>query len=436
MSMPRLTRLIVLLLLAAAPLSAQNDEGAVFAPFVSRLRLAINDPQVRITWEPAPGDVAGYYIYRSDQEITTDTLSQAELVAQVDQDATGYIDVPLVRGSYHYAVLVEAANGTPIRFVIPGRNASFRPVEVTELASDLERSATIGGIEASIADARTVELRMVADRGGRTVALYRSTSPVETADDLMDATLFREVSSETRVIEDFPVPGVTYYYAAADTAQVLADAVELAPGQNATTEPITLPVEVAITDDGRAAPTRTAPPATGSTTPEPLPFFEPITSVVRALPLPFLQLQTRLTSNERLNDPRLAIGELRPVSAQTDAAIATLLDRTSAPNDTTGPMVLDVDTLANPTGAEYTLRTILEGPFERLAWESALQQINNFFTLPLTEDLRARAHFYRAQLYYRLGNQGDALLEFLLSRDIYYVESEAWIGHILNESSR
>lgn len=443
MKMTRLVRLSMILMLTAATLPAQSGEDAVFAPFVSRLRLAINDPQVRITWEPAPGEVTGYFIYRSDSEITTATLDEAELVARVDPATDGYVDIPLELGTYHYAVLVEAQDGAPVRFVIPGRNASFRPIEITQIATDLERSAGIESLEAVVTDARTVELRLNADRGGRTLALYRSTRPIQTPEDLLDATLFREITSETRTVEDFPVPGVAYYYAAADTAQILAKAVELAVGRNATEQPVSLPLERPTGQGQQAVSTERVEPGAGANPGEPVgaagsePLFQPIRSVVRAFPLPFLQLQTRLASDERLDQPRTGVGERRPASGRSEAAIASIVSRaTVSAAMPTGPPILGVDTVGQATGAEYTLQTILTGPFERMAWEEALQQINNFFSLPLTADLRARAHYYRAQLYYHLGEERNALLEFLLARDLYYVESEAWIRHILGDGTQ
>jgi hypothetical protein len=420
--------LFLLMVTLSTALSAQQSEGGVFAPFVSRLRLAINDPQVRITWDPAPGVVSSYLVYRSQEEITTETLDQAELIGQVSAETGSYLDIPLERGSYHYAVLVEAADGRPIRFVIPGRNASIRPVEVAELASELERSAVIRAIEATVADARTVELTISADRGGRTLALYRSTTPILSINDLRTATLFREVASELRSAEDFPVPGVQYYYAAVDTARILAEEVELEAGRNTTAAPVLLPLTVAAADDASTA----APARTENTQPGESPAFEPISTAVRALPLPFLQLQTRLSTDEQLRNPRFFLGDRVRVGRETEGAIRTLLDLSTAQSAVpTGPRLLEIDTIENPSGANYTLQTILQGPFARMAWEEALIQLNNFLSLPLTEELRARAHYYRAQLYYQLHDSRQALLEFLLARDRYYPESEAWIGHIL-----
>jgi hypothetical protein len=417
---------LVLLVSIGVGLAAQGGESEpAFAPFVSRFRLAIADPQVLITWEPAPGTVDGYAIYRDSEEITTERLDEAELVDAVGPDAESYVDIPPEPGSYHYAVVVLTASGAPIRFVIPGRNASFRPVEITETATDLQRSADIERFSAEIEDPRTIAISLSSDKPGRTIAVYRSTRPITTFESLADATLFREVTSQTREVLDFPVPGVEYYYAAVDTARILAGEVAFEPGVNATGEAISLPLDdaptVTVETEDEQDPEEIEDLTTAAARP-----------VVRAMPLPFLQLQNRLTSETALEDPRLGLSERRDVSDATLASVERLLeDVTVGSVPPPGPAILPEDTAPEPTGAEYTLRTILDGPFARLAWEEALDQLERFFDLPLNPELEARAHYYRAQLKHYLGQRQSAILEFLLARDRYYVETEQWIAHIL-----
>ncbi|MFP4375861.1 MAG: hypothetical protein ACLFP4_02355 [Spirochaetales bacterium] len=420
---------LVLAIFVSTPLAAQSDGNEpAFAPFVSRFRLAIADPEVLITWEPAPGPVTGYAIYRSTEEISTASFGEADLVDMVGPEAESYVDIPPEPGSYHYAVVVLTASGAPIRVIIPGRNASFRPVDIAEVATDLQRSADVEQLAAQVEDPRTIALSLRTDKPGRTIALYRSTRPIISFESLSDATLFREITSQTREVLDFPVPGVEYYYAAVDTARILSGEVAFEAGVNTTGQAISLPLDeapratTATAEEAEDEPGEEIAGLSGAAAP----------SGVRSMPLPFLQLQNRLSSETALEDPRLGLSERREVSATTLAGVERLLENATAPLvPQPGPAILPEDTAPEPTGAEYTLRTILDGPFVRLAWEEALDQLERFFDLPLNPELQARAHYYRAQLYHFLGQRQTAILEFLLARDRYYVASERWIAHIL-----
>lgn len=450
--------LLTALVLVPTIVWSQADAGGevVFAPFASQLRLAISDPRVRITWNDAADIVTDYRIYRSTEPITTESLGDAELVGTAGPDDEGFIDVPPDPGAYYYAVVAENPAGDPYPVIIPGRNASYRAVEIENLATEAERAARVRGLNAAVvrAEGRSlIEVTAVASREGRTVAVYRSTEPIATEADLADASLVREVPSESPRLLDLPVPGVGYYYAAVDAGLLLAGGLEITPGENATVEPAEIPL--ATTRDEPAPSARPAPssdpageqPSTptsareletapGEIRPEAdlEVVFEPEAIVGRGVPLPFLQLQSQLATGLRLADPRILIPERSQLRPAAEAALESLLARIEPePSTEHGPTFLPDDRLPDPEGAEYTLRTILDGPFRRMAWESALEQIRNFLTLPLTPELEARAHYYRAQIYYFLGDEQRAVLEFLLARDAYYVEVETWLGRILGD---
>jgi hypothetical protein len=401
----------------------------VFAPFASRVRLAIADPRVRITWTDAEGIVTDYRIYRSTEPITTETLGEAELAGTADPGDEGFIDVPPAPGEYYYAVVAENPAGDPYPVIIPGRNASYRAVEIENLATEAERAARVSDLDAAVVRAEgrsAIEVTAIATREGRTIAVYRSTEPIAAEADLAEAALVREVPSESPRLVDLPVPGVGYYYAAVDAGLLLAGGLEITPGENATLEPSAIPLSTTPAEE--RGPTGVPPEADLQVV------FEPEATPGRGVPLPFLRLQSRLATGRRLGDPRILIPERSQLRPESETAVASLLarlgpDRSTAP----GPTILPDDRLPDPEGAEYTLRTILDGPFRRMAWESALEQIRNYLTLPLTPELEARAHFYRAQIYSFLGDERRAVLEFLLARDAYYVEVERWLGRILGD---
>ncbi|MFP4112783.1 MAG: hypothetical protein ACOC2Y_01025 [Spirochaetota bacterium] len=420
------------LLAAAGPALAQTAaaEEEVFAPFVSRLRLSIRDPQIRITWEDATDIVTSYRVYRATEQITIENLPNAELVATVSAGVEAYIDIPPEPNEYYYAVLAERSSGAPYRAVIPGRNASFRAIEVVNVATEIERAAEIGDIGAALVSAQgqtAIEVTATSDRDGRTIIFYRSTDPITSVDDLEQATVVREAPSGAPRIVDLPVPGVQYYYAALDTGLLLSGDATVTPGMNATRRPTEIPL--AATAD---APNGSADATPPEALPEIATAAPPLGTSGRGIPLPYLQIEDDLLTGLTLGDPRIIIPNAQPMSAETEAVVAAMLQRIGRSEQRApGATILPDDRIPEPEGAEYTLRTILDGPFRRMAWESALEQLENYFTLPLTAELEARAHFYRAQIYYFMGEERRAILELLLARDHYYVEVEEWLGRIL-----
>jgi hypothetical protein len=451
---------IVLCLLPAAETGAQTEERAdeVFAPFVSRLRLAIRDPQVRITWEDSPDLITTYRVYRSTEPITNESFPQAELVATVEPGEEAFIDIPPEPGDYYYSVLAERPSGTPYRIVIPGRNASFRAVAIENIATEAERAARIVRIDAALVRAQgqpAIEVTAVADRDGRTIAIYRSTDPLDNPSDLENASLVREVPSGAIRVIDLPVPGVPYYYAAVDSGLLLAGNATVAPGENATAAPTEIPLRTAAAPETAATeppsavrprPSQQPQPAEPATRPDSERGRQPEPSVSaapfsgqRRTPLPFLKLDSDLVTGRRLGDTRIVVPRRAELPPEAEADIAALTARVSErPSPDLSPSILPPDQLPDPEGAEYTLRTVLDGPFARMAWESVVEQLDNFLSLPLTSDLEARAHFYRAQAYYFMGDRPRAILEFLLARDRYYVRVQEWLRGVLQsvESDR
>lgn len=453
------------LLTADGRLSAQEE--TVFAPFISRLRVSIRDPQVRITWEDSPELEGSYQIYRSARTITNDSFDRATLVGDVTAGVEAYLDVPPSPGDYYYAVLAVAENGEPYEILIPGRNSTFRPVTVANLATPAEEAARITEIAASVTEfdgQPAIAIAARSDRDGRELIVYRSTAPILEDAQLALAVEVTRIGSDAITLVDLPVPGVSYYYAILDEELVREGMVTLQAGRNATAEPVEIPILIAESPGPAEEPVIAIPPAESpessaeevsaeetDQSPDsveaeqqiasaPQPEIEPVDVVfsaeqsdVRAIPLPFLQLQSVLSTGRRLGSPGILIPDASTLRPSTSAAVDGLLANLT-PTERTAPSreILPADRAPSPEGAEFTLRTILDGPISQLAWEDALLQLNNFFTLPLSPDLAARAHFYRGQAYFFTGERQLAILEFLLARDRHYVEVERWLDHILN----
>jgi hypothetical protein len=91
--MRRLIFLAVGVLFCLGPAVFAQDEGTddlnrdVFAPFVSRLRVAVRDPQVRITWRDSEDLSDGsYLVYRHTDEINQNTLDAATLSQRLNRE--------------------------------------------------------------------------------------------------------------------------------------------------------------------------------------------------------------------------------------------------------------------------------------------------------------------------------------------------------------
>ncbi|TFH06153.1 MAG: hypothetical protein E4H09_00800 [Spirochaetales bacterium] len=421
---------IVLLLVGTLCLWAQEDDQ-VFAPFVSRVRISMNDPQVRISWQDAEDIEATYQVVRHTEPVTAETIGAATLVGTVKTGVESYIDSPAEPGQYYYAVLAIASDGGPYKIFIPGRNTTYRAADVTNLETVADRVALVRSIEASVTTSASqsgISIAYSADREGRTLMVYRSTQPFTDPSDVQRGSVVTQATSASGQVTDFPVPGVGYYYAIADAESILEGTVTFVARRNTTGTPVEIPIpEQASRDHGTAEPstetprthsalasTEPAPTAVASgavtsepgTAPAPGPRTEsglvPLASITvhtvaasvpRPVPLPFLQLQSEISTGVELTGDSLQVPRRQPVSDVTQASVTRLIDSLEPiPARTLTPQLLRDDTLVDPKGAEYTRRTVLTGPFAQMAWEEVVAHLDYFFMLPLTAELRARAH--------------------------------------------
>jgi hypothetical protein len=444
-----------------AVLAQDVSEAAVsvFAPFVSRIRLSTRDPEVRLSWQDSEDVSGSYSVYRHTSPITADTFRLATLVAEVEPGVQSFIDAPDTPGNYYYAVIAKSAAGETYEVFIPYRNTTSNAVTVANTATVVEQAARVREI-AAFEETGSILVEFEADQVGRDLIIYRSTKPFVAGSDLLAAGVVATLPSTLKSTVDYPVPGVPYYYGVVDAALVEDGSVTFVPGENATTEPVEIPLVTAAAPDpvpettverepepaddpaveqpvetAQASTTVSAdPPASASASTADQPFSPTVVSR-RPLPLPFLQLNTDLETGRRIGDANIVVPDPQPVSSNTRGAIETLLaGLTGAPTSAAEPVILPDDTLTDPRGAEYTLRTILDGPFKGLAWEDALLQLNNFLTLPLSDEIRSRAVFYRAQCYYFTGDTQRAFVEFLLARGRYFTEVEEWLDTILSST--
>ena len=406
------------LVFPAAPLAAQEGNVAVFAPFVSRLRVAVRDPLVRITWEDIPDFSTSYQIYRSTREINQSNFSSATLLGEVDAGVQVYLDTPELAGTYYYAVVALDEARNPYRIFIPLRNITLvavtienppQPEVVPETAPGIAAAqepvqAEILGLSSISVEPRpdnqALLVSYVTDDQDQRVSIYRATRPIVDSESLSSALLVatQEDALNPR-LTDYVVPGVPYYYAVVDADSLSADSASLTLGKTSLADPVVLPL-------GNQAVIRGSLFASGPRNPG-LPLLNPSTSFIsgRQLPPPVT------TSVPAATAP----------SAQGRAAFELLASpfAEQAPAEVQ-PVLLDQDTaegLVEDKAEARILESILRTEFSGEDWERTSMLLENLLTLPLEENRRARTEFYLGQSRFFAGNLEQAFLSFLLVQD-------------------
>ena len=408
--------LVVCALLATHGATAQQPtevaEENVLAPFVSSLRTAVRDAQVRLVWRDSRYHAGGVYrVLRSRSDIVSTNLSDAEVIAEIPSGVETYLDTPSQPGRYFYAVVAIRRDGQPYTILIPFRNKTIQPVSIGQ-SPGKGPALSVYGLNARPVG-RSVQLRFEVSRGDRGLSVYRSTLPFTLGSDFEDALLVGSIEDGARSWIDEPIPGVDYYYAVVDTAMVRLGSATPRVGQNTLAEP----VRIALDRPVAPAPER----GIRRLRPAPLPVLRVMTSVDDA---------GWLARNPVPASPS-------PLQPATREAVTELLART--PADGSGrpsrpePVVLPQHRVVDGRGAFRTLTEIVTTEFTRGDWAPAAERLQDLLRTPLDDTLEREARFYLGQARYFSGQIQRAFMEFLLAGNgELYAESRIWIDAILD----
>ncbi len=445
-----LVALLALLILGAREALSQSA-----APFVSRLRAEAGQSSVQLSWRTVPGFTGSYRIYRHTKEIDEASFPAAVQVASVGAGISSYEDFPPAPGSYYYAVLMD--DGKLSGLFVPFRNRTSAPIQVAAAAPEQEKAARISALTAElIGDA--VRLRFQSSRADRDLLLFRSLQPMRSGADLNLSPLPLKAGS-TRY-DDYPIPGLDYYYALVDAGLFKLGEAELTAGQDSTLQPVRVPLEAgrvglapAVLEEvpgaypaaGPASPTAaTAAPArsAGAETRQPErqpartapavaapasgPASEQLQMAPRPAPLPYLDLDAARGL------PSPALPAARPLGPVARHAVDALM-REAPP-----PAVARLRAQALPEdlgpGAEPEDSALAAVVTERLLTgdlPAAEQGLLGFLAAPRTDAAAARARFYLGQVYYLQGRTERAVLELLLARERHYSAVQPWLDNCL-----
>lgn len=389
----------------------EGERRDVFAPFVSRLRVAVRDPQVRLTWRDSRDLEEGVYrIYRHDRELTVDNFTDAEFVGTVERGVETYLDTPMEMGQYYYAVVAVDADETVFPIFIPFRNKTIQPVAVTRLETEEDLAARVYDLAAQAQDSAIV-LRFNVSRGNRRLAVYRSTKPPGELTSPAEATLLEQIESTSRRYIDYAVPGVDYYYGVFDVALVQRGTMQLEPGANVLPEPVRIPLRVSREIE-LTIPRQTKRPA----------------------PLPILELSGGIQDDRHTVARTIPHGgQAQPVRPATVRSIERLLR--SAPVGepfTPEPVVLPPERADDGEGAARTLAQVIRNHFSAGEYPETVELLRNVLELPLSRDFERRVRFYLGQALFFDGKREQAFMEFLFaSEGALYSATRPWITGIL-----
>jgi TolA-binding protein len=445
--------LLVLLLV----LGAREALPQASAPFVSRLRAKAGESGVQLSWRAVPGFTGSYRIYRHTLEIDDASFPETVEIGTVGAEVSVFEDFPPAPGSYFYAVLLD--DGELSRLLVAFRNKTSAPVKVTSAAPERGEAARITGLTAEVSG-DAVRLRFLSSRADRELLLFRSLQAMRSTEELTSPTLSLEAGANR--YEDFPIPGLDYYYALVDAGLFRLGKTELAPGQNSTLQPVRVPLgagrvglppavieevppsappAASASAEQRApatAPARAAAPAVrrrppAVATPASEPASEQLSlanamASARSAPLPYLDLDAARGL------PAPALPALRPIGPVARNAMEAVLRE--APARTVHRLraqALPED--LGSGGVEAELGTLVADHLLTGQLADAEARLLAFLAVRRTPEGAARARFYLGQVYYLQGKPAAAVLELLLARPLYYPAVQPWLENCLQHLS-
>ncbi len=392
----------------------------IFAPFVSGLSVSVSANTVSMSWKPAPSGIAVYDIYRSTESFSEESFDRAVKIGSVSSDMSTYTDYPPTTDNYYYAVLGRSDDNTLYKLFIPYRNITVAPVAVETTDSMKAVATKISQLTATPTD-DAIRLDFESSKPNREVIIYRSNSSIQSQQDLIEANAIATISSQEQQYTDFPLGGISYYYAVVDAEMAKAGSYDFRSGENSLAEPVELPVGTQISLQGPQTETRITP-------------------------LPYLLLNNGSFAQANFSRPSA------PLNEGTQAVWKKLnrrLSSGSAPS-AASPDILPLDrtdqsrqagqsgTGSSAQNSDQQLAQIVNSSFpedirDRSAWQNAEKQLGAFFNISRTDSVETRAHYYMGQVYFFQKKYKQAFFEFLMAQEEFYAEVQPWLHRIYPE---
>ena len=386
----------------------EENSPEVFAPFVSRLKAKAVESGIKLTWKDSKDVKGTNLIYRLDKEIRNSNISIAKLIAKVKQGIESYMDYPVTVKKYYYAVLIEDKKGKIYKLLIPFRNKTTTGVAVKFIATEEQRAAKITNLQASVNN-DYVLVCFDTSAPKRDLLLFRNTSPFTSAEDLLHSNSPVTISGTEKSYQDYPVPGIGYYYALLDAGLFKIGKIELKAGENTTVNPVMIPLGVK-----RAG--------------------LPEKPRIRPLPLPYLLISSSIDTGAELSPSSpFAFPKYQKLQPAAQKAVNELISSIKLkPPAPKSVKILNSEKQKSKAGEEYTLYTIVVNYLQKRNFYKTEKLLNNFLSIYHSKEVEARAHFYLGQSYYFTGRYKNAFLEFLMAEDFYYEDVQNWLNAVFN----
>lgn len=395
------------MILSSVFLFAQNS---VFAPFVSRLTIEAKNNLIRLMWKDSADARGPVYVYRSKTPFESSLVPLPPNPVAVPYGAGSYIDEIEEPGTWHYIVIASSADGKRYEVVIPLGNTISILVNqgiVGELAV-VEDQVPVPprtprpGIESISASVHggAVSVNFRTDGSAKTPVLYRSVQELKNPQDLLRAVIVQ--SGVTSPFIDYPVPGIPYFYSVVYEEDLAQGNIHIAPGINTTRNPIEIPLN---TLSAQMSGTR---------------------NDLRSMPLPIISTSNLVAGINNLPELPTPV-PLSPEAAKAASEVTANRQIKNREQFKKFPKVFAEDMDSSSRGADYALKTIVQGSFSKRDWQTAKNELTQYLTIPRTTEAEARARFYLGQCHYFTALAQEALFEFLLVQNSYEKEANEWI---------
>jgi len=422
---------LITILLAAVFTSIQGATAqSKTLPYPSHLRASIKENLVILSWTDSPDTRGKYIVYRYDKAINAGNLAASTRLGDIPSGSQTYTDTPPDSKPYFYAVFALANDGMPYPIYVPMSTTTSIGISVGQTSpivppppsapspktasgniylqtpTSTAHPAFVSTISAKI-KGDAIVISYEASPKSRLV-LYRGTTPLIGAADLLNASLISAFTDKDGSFADYPVPGVDYFYAILGEEDLKAGRISIIPGVNS----LIIPAQV-----------RAAAISSG---------FSETPPASRTTPLPYFLMEDGVSGNTVLSQnggPTTS----HPVSSETEKAITALLSKSPLVITAMPATRILPEELSIPSGGEdYSLSLIVSERIVAKDWPAAIDQLRKYLSLNRSPKASARARFYLGEALASSGSSRDSFFEFLFAREFYPIETKPWIEYVLS----
>jgi len=443
-------------------IDAQINTTFLDTPFVSRVRVEVEEGKVRLYWKDSPNpEIKKYNIYRSILPFTNENFSKAELIGTVDAGVEGFTDQPAQAGEYFYSILAVKENGDVVQLFVPFRNLTTTALLYTPPVP----TGQVNNVSARVVGERVI-IDFQATDATANVIIFRTTIFPESREDLANGIMIATLPGTTTNYQDLPPQGIPFYYTVVNANNYAQGGPNLFSTSNRTGEPVGIQLtqvqtrpqvigpqpfsslaqpefEIIVPSINQLLAQRQRPTTPTPETPSATQGSESSISlldlgyrerVLRVLPLPKLALQEDILTGNPRNRSTSDLPPTRAVSNQTQKILESLaknIEVFSIPE----PVILSEEK-TSASGWGERLSNVVQTNWNNQNWTNAIEQITELISLQSDPKLKRRAYFYRAQAYLFSNQIERASLDFIMANEDYRLQVKPFLDYLLIHRNR